>query len=381
MVLLALLSIFQVPQTIDREPKEEPVYPQFYHRPTHGPTLSEFIMRLPVNSRRPGVAGIVTFPAPSNYSGQTLVSFAVFCQPANALKGWAWRDRKDGLNSVIEAQVAPDANGAVVGYSAKVLLPSEPVLRTMVRQFKPWLGSTLCVQASDPKVKSLAIHLKEGNSDTDEFVHRTVMWVAKNKPSLDSSLNGWDATSGLSGGGNSLNRANLCAAILRAAGVAARTVAYLPTWVRGAFAEQWLTEYWSDNGSWSMIEPTLGVVHPARNTAIVLAIAGKEDEDQASDSLPTRAANTGTPLLSTPQVSSELEVSSSSMNLKTTEIYFLKSFPKQSEPRVMSSGFRRSLRVRAAARLGRNSELDEQATLNAISKNPGEFWRLLDQTR
>ena len=381
MVLLAILPFVALAQQIDREPPETPVFPQLYHVPTHGPTLSEYMLRVPVKVDTPGLIGTVTIPAPSNYSGQVVISLKVQSDPPNMLKSWLWRDRPDKLNSVIEAKVAPVGKGGWVSYTAKVMVPSEPVYRTMLKQFQPWLASTACVQAADPEIKSLADKLSEGTPYRDDYVHKVVMWVARNNGQKGEAFDALDAKRGLKCGGSCTNRANLCAALLRARGIPARTIAHMPTWAVGKFYQHWITEYWTDNGNWAMVEPTLGVKHPARNTVIVLAISSPEDENLAFDKQHLRFSMPGSPYLSLAEVSPELYSADLSDDDAINEIHLLKTFPYQSEARLMPAGKRRSLKVIESAKHGQNETLDNEQVLKLIAKGPGDFALFLDGKR
>ncbi|MDR3691881.1 MAG: transglutaminase-like domain-containing protein [Fimbriimonas sp.] len=377
MLALACFILLSFPALQDLDSKENPVFPQFYHAATHGPTLSEFTLRAPVKVAKQGDMGVVSFPAPSSYSGQLVVSLSVSSDPPSALKSWVWKDRPDHLNSVIEAKVAPGGKGAWISYTALVLVPSEPVYRTMSNEFKPWLGSTACVQSADPEIASLAKKLAVGALGRDEYVHKVVMWVAMNQGQKGEAFSSLDAKRGLKCGGSCTNRANLCAALLRARGIPARTISHMPTWFGGKFYQHWLTEYWTDSGNWAMVEPTIGVKHPARNTVIVLAISSPQDENKAFDPQHLRLSMPGSPYLSLAELSPELFGADLAEDDAINEIHLLKTFPDQSEQTVMTEGSLRSQRVIAAARVGRNDGLDKTAVIRAVAKSPSDFIGLL----
>ena len=378
MVPTALLLLTWVPLQREKEVKETPVFPQLYHAPTHGPTLSEYTLRVPVMVKENGKTGTVTFPAPSDYSGQVVVSLKVESQPPSALKSWKWQDRADKLNSTIVATVAPEGKGAWITYTAQVLCPPEPVYRTMLKPNQEWQTSTACVQSTDPEIKALAEKLKEGTKDQSEYVDRVTMWVARNTGQKGEQFTSLDAKRGLKCGGSCTNRANLCAALLRADGIPARTVAHMPTWAVGKFYQHWLTEYWTEDGSWSMVEPTIGVKHPARNTVIVLAISTTEDESKAFDKQHLKFSMPGSPYLSLAEVSPGLFSADLSQDDAINEVHLLKTFPNQSTPRIMTAGYRRSLKVKEAAKAGKSMAYEQTQVLQSIAKGPGEFSMLLD---
>ncbi len=362
----------------EKGPVETPVFPQYYHLPTKGPTLSEFTLRAPVKGKATGNVGTVTFPAPSDYSGQVLISLKVETDPPSMLKNWKWVQRADGLNSVIEATVEPIAKGGWVSYTATVMVPAEPVFRTMNKSFQAWLKPTACVQSADAEVKKLAGELAKGTADRDDYVYKVVMWVAKNQGIQGEALNALDAKRGLKCGGSCTNRANLCAALLRARNIPARTVAHMPTWASGKFYQHWLTEYWTEEGNWAMVEPTIGVKRPARNTVIVLAISSTEDENRAFEAEHLKFSMPGSPYLSLAELSSTLLAADLAQDNAINEIHLLKTFTHPAEARVMTAGYRRMLKVREAASKGVALCLDRIEILSVLAKGPGEFALYLD---
>jgi len=370
------LSCFGFLDQIDTDPKETPVLTQIYRPLTHGPTLTQISIRSFVKPNAKRATGIVTMAAPSDYSGQVLVSLEVRSDPPSALKSWNLVKRADKINSVIQAQVSLEAGGATIWYTALVLTPAEPVLRTMKRPLHGWTTSTASVQSNSREITFLSAKLAHGTSSQDEFVQRAVMWVARNKPNqVDTQA--WDAKSGLASGGSSANRANLCIALLRAHGIPARTVAYMPTWASGSFGEQWLTEYWSDDGAWVMVDPTIGVLHPGRNSVIVLATASLEDENLAYEGRHIRANRPGTPFMSAIELSAYLNIGTP-RNSPMNEVHLLKTFPNRSDSMVMPAGYRRSLKVIAAAQKGENATFDQKELMKAIANGTFSFASLLE---
>jgi len=378
MIVAALVAVTLMQK--DKQVEENPVFPKLYHKPTKGATLSEFTLRFPVKAIKEGQSGTITFPAPSNYSGQVIISLDVKSDPPTALKSWHWEDRPDGLNSVIVARVAPAGKGAWLSYKAQVMLPPEPVYRTMSKIHDPWLASTACVQSNDPDIIALSKKLSEGVMDRTDYVANATMWVALNNGQKGEAFSSLDAKRGLKCGGSCTNRANLCAALLRAKGIPARTISHMPTWVNGKFYEHWLTEYWTDDGNWAMVEPTLGVKHPARNTVVVLSISSPEDEAKAFDPQHIKSSMPGSPYLSLAELSKELigaELPGADDDA-INDIHLIKTFPGQAVSRVMTSGYRRSLKVIEEAKKGVNSALDFESELKSIAKSPVDFAMLLD---
>ena len=376
MLAAAILALALTTQ--EKAIQENPVYPNLYHKPTKGATLSEFTLRFPVKASKDGKAGTITFPAPSNYSGQVVISLEVKCDQPQTLKSWHWETRSDGLNSTIVADIAPTGKGAWIFYTAQVMLPSEPVYRTMSKIHEPWLSPTACVQSNDPEIAALAKKLSDGIKDQDDYVANVTMWVALNNGKKGEAFTSLDAKRGLKCGGSCTNRANLCAALLRAHGIPARTVSHMPTWATGKFYQHWLTEYWTDEGNWAMVEPTIGVKHPARNTVIVLAISSPADENLAFDPQHIKSSMPGSPYLSLAELSKDIESADLSDDDAINDIHLIKTFPNQAQSRVMTSAYRRSLKVIEAAQKGQNSPLDLETELKSIAKSPVDFAMLLD---
>ncbi len=334
---------------------------------------------------RPAATGTVSLPIPSDYSGQTVIAFRIQCDPASALKSWKWEPRSTGLNRMVVVSVAPPIGGAWISYEARVLIPGYEVIRTQRQNFKDWSLPSPLVQSVDPTVVSIANWLKRDGQDQKQFVESVVTWVAQNKTGLGINSRNSDARSAVSTGGDSLNRANLCAAILRAAKVNARTISYFPTNSAringpGGEAQSWLTEYASEEGNWQMVDPTVGVHHPARNSVIVLTIPSRTDERRTSKNETAWTPNA--PVLSTPALSSNLTWSQQllrqSSDRRVTKVQVIQNFPGPSGARLMSAAARRSLKVTDAALKGQPEWFDERAFQDALSLGPTNLALFLD---
>lgn len=335
---------------------------QYFRPPTHQPVLCEVGMKVtvrPVN----GTVGTITLPTPSGYSGQTVIAYKVECNPPGALKDWHCESRSNGLNECLVAHVSPDAVGATVTYTARLLLPGAPVWRTQLKDFDAWSQSSALVQSQDPEIVTIAKKLKSESSSSNDFINRVVKFVAANKLGHESPSGRFDAKSALAEGGNSLARASLCAAILRSQGVAARTIAAAPTWAEKTEAEQWLVECQSEDGNWAMIEPTVGLQYPARDWFAVLDIPSVLDESTAS--LPKGSGVEPSPGLSI-------------AGQPTSWIKVLHAYPGPSGSRLMHGAFRRSLIVMAAARRGQSSWYDEGQFADAASRGPTNLALFID---
>jgi len=376
MLLLPLLLSVWTLQAPEQEPVETPVVPQYFRPPTHRATLSEVVMRVRVAAKHPGESGGVTFPTPSTYSGQSIVSFRVQTEPASALVSWNWQPRSGGLNNVVRVNVSPQNADVYVSYSARVLLPGSEVVRTQIKDFSAWTGPSACVQSKDKEIVAVATELRRGHKTQSDLVQSVVKWVARNHKDELGDPNTSDAKSALATGGSSLGRANLCAAILRASGIPARTVAYVPTFGEGMEAEWWLTEYWSEDGAWEMVEPTIGLQHPARNSVMVLSISSRRDESREREQ--TTALHQDAPCFSTPEISSELKWSQSHDSTPVTSMQVLRVFPGPAGSRVMIAGYHRSHRVLDAAQKGHDDWFDDAILKEVLAGGPINFALFLD---
>lgn len=363
--MLSLLLAAATLQGSEKLPLETPVLPQYYQAPSYGPSLSEFTLRVRVKGK-----GVLTFPAPNDYSGQTLIGLKVSSEPDTALSRWKLERRSQGLNMILRATVdAPQ--GAWVSYSARVMEPGYEVTRTQGKNGKDWLASSKLVQSSDPVIRMLSIKLSPKEGDREAFAGKVARWVAKNKTSMGSTAPA-DARSTYTQGGDFLGRANFAASILRAANIPARVLAVVPTWAKDRDGLVWLTEYQAEGGQWEMINPTVGIQYVPRNTMQILAIVSIADEESAGKPGAFRA---DAPYLATPQAEGGLEFVEKGP-LATQKL--IQTMPRSAGPRVMVGAFRRSLKVIESGLKGEPLWFDENAFQDALAKGPINFALFLD---
>lgn len=259
---------------------------------------------------RKGV-GTITFPVPGTYRDQVPLTFSVRSIPADAVKGYRWKRREDGRNWLCEVEVAPPPSGAYVKWESLVLVGDRPRADLphapepeCPDEAKPWTRSTACVQSDDPDIRAKARELAQG--DVAAYVRKAVGFAATNPVRMrpGSTL---DARCALDTGSSCTGRANLAAALLRARGIPARTVAHLPTW-SGPLFEHWLVEYWHPGAGWTWVEPSLNRIQPEPWMVAVLNVAEPEDEDSARSFAPyaVRSVMAGAPRLSVPELSDGL---------------------------------------------------------------------------
>jgi hypothetical protein len=233
--------------------------------------------------------------------------------PADALQSYRLRQREDGLNWLCEVQVAPPKAGAIIRWEALVLVSNRAaeVLPRAAKpevppEARPWLKSTACVQSDDPAIKAKADELARDCTDIEAYARRVIQFTG-NIPIKMKLFRTLDARCALACGGSCTSRANLAAALLRARGIPARTVAHLPTW-SGPLYEHWLVEYWHPGKGWTWLESSLNQFQPSPATLVVINVASPADEDQLISFAPPRIRGVvaGAPYLSVQEMSREL---------------------------------------------------------------------------
>lgn len=347
-------------------PPEAGIRPIYHWPATYGPTLSDVSMKVRVAAKVMGQTGEVNLPIPSDYSGQAVIAFRLQVEPISALKSWRWVKRPDGLNRVVNVTLSPQVADVTVSYDARVLSQGFPLLRTQGKQFKEWLGGTATVDCDNADVRKIAEQLRSSKPDRDEFAGRVVQWVAQMKD--------FRPHAGI--GSESLARANYCGSILRAAHIPARIVSYVPIWAQGLDAEVWLTEYQSDDGNWTMVEPLSGIRHTTRNSAIVLSISSRRDESHSVDN--PHALLPSAPTLSTPEISSELRWGSWKSSERHTLIHVLKVFPRASNARLMPTARKKEREISPLFFKGVDKWFDEVQFAKIIAKGPINLALYLD---
>jgi hypothetical protein len=232
-----------------------------------------------------GDEGVVTFPIPAKTPHQVPLTFDVKAEPAAALKTFRWRLREDGRNWLCDITLAPTSSGASVRWEALVLVGQRedaPLPRAAKPQVPEeaaaWLRSTACVQSADPAIVAKANELAEGTDGVEAYVKKAIAFTSSNRGKPGVRFDALDARKALDCGGSCTSRANLCAALLRARGIPARTQAHLPAW-SGPLYEHWLVEYWHPGAGWTWVESTLGQYRPQPWTLVVLNVANPADED------------------------------------------------------------------------------------------------------
>ncbi len=280
--------------------------------PLDGPGVVRAAAQAAVATRGKNDVGVLTFPIPGTYRDQVPLSFELRVEPPGALKKYRWVRRPDGRNWLCEVTIAPTEQGALVRWEALVLVgrgKDERLPRASrpeaPDEAAPWKRSTACVQSDDPAIRDKAQELAKGTEGVEAYARRVIEFTAHHQGKQGVAFDALDARKALDCGGSCTSRANLAAALLRARGIPARTVAHLPTW-SGPLYEHWLVEYWHPGVGWVWLESSLGRFRPLPCTLVVLGVANPEDEDRAFDPLQTRQVMPGAPHLSVHVGSEEL---------------------------------------------------------------------------
>jgi len=151
---------------------------------------------------------------------------------------------------------------------------------------------------------TIAKRLANGARDSHDYAQRVFEFV-RDYNGRGAPFKTLDASAGLASGGSCTNHSNLAAALLRAHGIPARTVAHMPTW-GGLMYEHWLTEYFIPGEGWIAMDTSLGRMFPDRRTRVVLNIANATDEDRSFEPLHTRFVMPGAPYQSVAELNATL---------------------------------------------------------------------------
>jgi len=358
-----------------------------------GPGVIHLAMQAPVKAFGTKQTGVVTIPMPGLYRDQVPLDFHLTAMPKNALRGYTFARRPDGLNWVCRAVVTPPKRGMLLRWTSDVLVferPATPLPKVPLPTSTPpgnaWTYATACVQSGDPAIRAKAQELAQGSPDTETYVRRVLAFTATNR-GTGAKFDSLDAVKALACGGSCTNRANLAAALLRAQNIPARTVSHMPAWSRGnPFYEHWLTEYWHPGAGWVSIEPTHGVMQPSPTEIAVLSVSSPADENKALDPIHLRLIMPGAAYLSACELSPELtaanllpddaintvyaaaRIGGTPAQMTQLKVTALRAFARLTAPPSPDTSLPSSQAILAAARTGKASRLT--AVLHGWKTNP-----------
>jgi hypothetical protein len=280
-----------------------------------GPGVLRGQVRVWVNPVKGRGTGKVSFPIPLKYGDQAPLAMRLTSEPSGAIKSFTFARRSDGVNWLCNVVVDAAAGPTAITWEALVLVRgSEPRILPIARtpaappQAAAWLGASVCVQANAEEIRRHVRELAKDDPDLETYARRVARFTCDNR-GAGQPWSRLDALAALSsaGGGSCTNRANLAAALLRAHGIPARSVAHLPTWNLGQpLFTHWLVEYWHPGSGWVALESTWGEFQPPLHTAIILAISSVEDENLADEPIQTRWVLPGAPMWAVAHIGSDL---------------------------------------------------------------------------
>ena len=259
----------------------------------------------------PAKTGVITFPIPGFYREQIPLTFDVSTEPPNALVRYQIHRRQGTQNWICEVTLKPPVRGTIINWDSLVIVSGRAASRlpkvkaSVPKEVRQWTRSTACVQSADDAIRAKANQLAIGADDTESYVRQVIAFTAANKGTGKTFVS-LDAASALGCGGSCTSRANLAAALLRAHGIAARTVSHLPAWFDSPLFEHWLVEYWHPGVGWVWIEPTLERFQPPPNELVILAESSPDDENKAGNPIHLRYIMPGAAYLSGCELSKEL---------------------------------------------------------------------------
>lgn len=256
-------------------------------------------------------AGSVFLPVPGLYREQFPLTFEVSTVPKSALLDYEVCQREDGLNWLCKVDVKVLGpvrinRKSIVLVKGRKKHPLRKTTAAAPKAVAQWLMSTVCVQSDDPEIRAKSLELTKGAEDVGSCARAIIEFTSENRGRDDQVFNALDARKALACGGYCTSRANLAAALLRAKGIPARTVAHIPVWY-GWMYEHWLTEYWHPGEGWVWLEPSVNQYEPAPNSLVILAVSGIIDEEKSLDPVYLRCIMPGAPYLAGHLLSRELD--------------------------------------------------------------------------
>jgi hypothetical protein len=244
-----------------------------------GPGLAAAQGGARVKLLRRGTAEVL-LPLPQLAGGQVPVCYTIRCTPASAAAEVRLRLRDDS-NHVVTVRLTGELDQEVQLYwSSIVLFNALPVQKSNPAS-QDFCSSTACIQSESKQIQQLADRLWPSNGEVRDYAANIQMFVREMKPlKPPRSL---DAVGMLGAGANSICTANsnLAVALLRAKGVAARSVAVIPT-ISQRLEMHRVVEY-ADADQWLVFDPSgLHSDLPMKPyQSIVMSTTSLDDENRA----------------------------------------------------------------------------------------------------
>jgi transglutaminase-like putative cysteine protease len=287
--------------------------------PPAGPGLfrlhGEYEITREVNSSPSLGEGLtLIIPVPLDYREQVPLTYLLAVDPPVAVRSMNTREDRPG-NWVVQVVLAPfDSPGRVhLEWSSLVLVAPRSfgdvprhasIPREWPAEARPWLASTSCVQAADPRIQQVARSLRGDGRDVPQIIQSTLTRLREiydHQRGVGTSL---DAVQALEHTGSCTSCANLAAALLRANGIPARILAGYPTWF-GPLQTHYMVEAWMPGYGWYPLESTLLRAPWDPYQQVNVSIVPTDYENERSNSRPGGAP--GVPYLSLTEASGDVQ--------------------------------------------------------------------------
>lgn len=222
----------------------------------------------------------VLLSLPQATVAQVPLTYAITTDPAGAVVGYRFH-RRDDANLAMRITLSGGFASVIKIEWSAVVLFGEPPSAAPLAQPAAYLAATACVQSADAQIKALAEELGKNAAEPADFA-----------AAIQSSLGGFqrvkqprslDALGHLDSRDRTIctANANLAAALLRAQGIPARTVAVVPP-LSARLEMHRIVEYF-DAGRWLAFDPSSlqNDIPLAPWQSVVMAITTPADENVA----------------------------------------------------------------------------------------------------
>ncbi len=228
--------------------------------------LGRYRITVRKTSRDPFVLDV---PLPPVLDGQAPLCFSIAADPAAALVDWKpvhrlgpnWIARVrfrgspgEDIRLRVDAKVlatfrdydAFDPNVRLSRYASASAIPEE---------VRAWRKPSRIVQSDDSGIRRIAAKLRAGNRTVGEYLEdlRSEVEVVFGRHEGKPYATRWDAVTALKAPVGCCGNANLIAALLRAGGIPARSLAGFPL-RSGPLMNHYVVEYWVPGFGWSIFE-------------------------------------------------------------------------------------------------------------------------------
>lgn len=235
-----------------------------------------------------GPAPKLLIPLPLDYREQVPLTFEVSTRPARRLRAArVYQDRPGAW--IAELDFLPlHTSNVVVDWNSVVLVGARsfrdfperaPFPKKWPVEATPWLASTVCAQAEDPRIRKVAATIRDTSSDVRRIIEETLRWMSELETDGRELCAVFDAVEALDHRGSCLSNANLAAALLRANGIPARTLGGYPTWSQPAQCH-FIVEAYVPGYGWFPMDPSRGHAPVRPSDQIEASIVPTEYEDQ-----------------------------------------------------------------------------------------------------